>query len=206
MERIVCFDLGGVMIKISHTWGAAAERAGVALDAEFGAWGLMDSQSIARFQVGELSVDDYYSSLQAEFKLDSLTAASALHAGILRDAYPGTLKLVVDLHDAGIRTGCLSNTSRPHWQAMNSLERYPNIALLEVPVLSHEVGLEKPDERIYQRFEQDAEMKPTQILFFDDTAINIMAARARGWAAELIDPVQDTAKQMERHIEHWLGK
>lgn len=130
----------------------------------------------------------------------------AIHAGILRDAYPGTLALVTELHEAGIRTGCLSNTNAPHWQVMNSLERYPNIALLEVPVLSHEVVLEKPDQAIFARFEQDANAQPSQILFFDDTSVNVMAARERGWAAELIDPHQDTAAQMREHINHWMGK
>ena len=38
-----------------------------------------------------------------------------------------------------------------------------------------------------------------EVLFFDDLAENIDAARSLGWRAEQIDPSGDTAEQVVRH-------
>lgn len=48
-------------------------------------------------------------------------------------------------------------------------------------VLSHEVGIRKPDARIYEHCLRLAACRPSQCVFIDDLAANIAAARARGW-------------------------
>ena len=119
-----------------------------------------------------------------------------LHAGILREPYPGTLDLVHELDRRAIPTGILSNTNKPHWDRMMDPALFPNIAGLGVKVASFEVELEKPDEAIYRRYEQISGCQPEEIVFFDDTAINVTAAKVLGWDAHVVDPHGNTAAQM----------
>jgi 2-haloacid dehalogenase len=49
------------------------------------------------------------------------------------------------------------------------------------------MGVTKPDPRIYEMVEEDSGIAPERLLFTDDRAENIAAARARGWQAHLFD-------------------
>ncbi len=53
--------------------------------------------------------------------------------------------------------------------------------------------MRKPDARIYEHVERVSGLAPGRIVFFDDLAENIAAARARGWNAHQIaigpDPI-----------------
>jgi FMN phosphatase YigB (HAD superfamily) len=58
------------------------------------------------------------------------------------------------------------------------------------------LGLAKPDPEIYRALQQDAEVAPERILFFDDLPENVNAARDLGWRAVLVDPARETAPQI----------
>jgi putative hydrolase of the HAD superfamily len=58
------------------------------------------------------------------------------------------------------------------------------------------MGLVKPDAAIYRAFERDAGAAPGEIVFFDDLAENVHAARACGWDSVLVDHEGDTAAQV----------
>ena len=56
---------------------------------------------------------------------------------------------------------------------------------------SHLLGLAKPDAAIYHAFAHQTGFSPNRIVFFDDLAENIQAARASGWNAHQIDHAGD---------------
>jgi putative hydrolase of the HAD superfamily len=49
--------------------------------------------------------------------------------------------------------------------------------------ISAEMGLAKPDPRIYQAAAAELEKEPSEILFVDDFIENVQAARKVGWNA-----------------------
>jgi putative hydrolase of the HAD superfamily len=101
---------------------------------------------------------------------------------------------VIDrIHHAGMRTACLSNTNAHHWEQLDTSEAFRRI---QVRHASHVMGLVKPDQRIYRAFEAATGVAPQEIVFFDDLAENISAARACGWNAVHIDHTGDTAAQV----------
>lgn len=67
---------------------------------------------------------------------------------------------------------------------------------MEHRAASHLLGLAKPELEIYRTYEQLAGIPSERILFFDDTAENIEAARRAGWNAEPIEHTGDTAAQV----------
>ena len=56
---------------------------------------------------------------------------------------------------------------------------------------SHLLRLRKPDDAIYAAVERETGVGGGAVVFFDDVAENVEAARRRGWHAYRIDPGPD---------------
>lgn len=81
------------------------------------------------------------------------------------------------------RTAILSNSAdgaRREEQARYGFEQ-----LVDEIVYSHEVGLAKPDSRIYDLTCRRLGVQPEEVAFLDDVPENVEAARAVGWHALL---------------------
>lgn len=203
--RLIVFDLGGVMIRLAQGWEDACVCAGVTYRPF-----MMTPQLHARFEelealisTGMISGEEY--GVRAHTILDGLYAPAevqAIYQAIIREEFPGIYTLVHALHDAGLKTACLSNTCAPHWTDLTDPRRYPAICSLQFQHASHLFGVAKPDTRIYRRFEETTGMTPAEILFFDDRRENIEAAHACGWHAVHITenpPVAQIREALARH-------
>ncbi len=107
-------------------------------------------------------------------------------AGLLRRMFAASvlqddmLDLVRELRQAGLRTGLLSNS----WGAVQ--DGYPRHLfgeLFDDVVISGEVGMRKPEERIFILAADRLGLAPAQCVFIDDIEGNIVAARALGFTA-----------------------
>ena len=196
----VCFDLGGVLVRIRGTWRLAAAKAGVEPQCPSGRLEELGGfAAFEAFQGGELTLETYLPSLAAHLGLKGVEEARRVHHAILAEPYPGTEELIAELHAHDVRTLCLSNTNAPHWDRMCGPE-FPGIAALRHKFASHELKLQKPDLAIYEALERAAGLAPHEVVFFEDGPANIQGARARGWRAHLIDPHGDPAAQMREHL------
>ncbi|HXR96311.1 MAG TPA: HAD family phosphatase [Terriglobales bacterium] len=83
------------------------------------------------------------------------------------------------------RVGLLSNTNAIHHQFLRRTR--PELAEFDFQVLSFEAGSRKPDAQIFAAVEQAAECPPEEIIYFDDIEEFVLAARGRGWQAEIFD-------------------
>lgn len=196
--RLVCFDLGGVLVQIAHTWEEAAALAGYRLSSA--PRSLISLPEMDPYQAGTISADDYLTGVQRYLQLSSIDAALSVHDFILKAPYPGTLELIEGLHQYGIATACLSNTNALHWKEMVEGDRFPNVNALQFRIASHELGLNKPDPAFYAAVERVTGVAGHQIAYFDDTAGHVEGAKACGWNAFLIDPTGDTSAQMRSRL------
>lgn len=198
---VVCFDLGGVLVRICRSWNEAVGTAGLDLRQPHGVdedamrarrWSL-----VSQHQVGGLSNADYYGGMSAAFDgLYSAQEMEHIHHAWTQEQYPGVDDLVAELNaHRGIETACLSNTNDAHWRRLVSNE-YPAPSALTHQLASHVLGVAKPDSDIYAHAAEEFGADPCEILFFDDLPENVEAARRAGWQAEQVDPYGDTAKQM----------
>ena len=93
------------------------------------------------------------------------------------------LPVVANLEDSQIPLGVLSNISPSHWRTVTD-GRYGILpGAFKHIVLSYEVGVQKPDEKIYRRATEVAGVPAGQIFFIDDIDKNVAAARQFGWDA-----------------------
>ncbi len=197
--KLVCFDLGGVLVRITLYVPEAARRAGLEhLEVPLVTFG--ELPCFLAFQAGKIQAEDYRHQL-AKVLGCSESEALAVHNHIPIEPYSGTLNLIQNLHHRGIRTACLSNTNEIHWDEMLHSGRFPNVASLQLKVASHIIKLEKPSPDVYRRFEELSGASGDDILLFDDGTVNVAGARLAGWQAEWIDPEGDPAAQMVKHLE-----
>lgn len=82
------------------------------------------------------------------------------------------------LRDAGIALALLTNNVKEFGDAWR--ESFPVDELFPVVIDSSEVGMRKPDPRIYQLTCERAGCAPEAAVFLDDNADNVAAARALG--------------------------
>ena len=99
----------------------------------------------------------------------------------------GTVEILRELRDGGVRCFALSNWSAetfPH-----ARERYPFLAWFEGIVISGEERLVKPDPAIFRLLLDRYGLTAAETVFVDDVAANVEAARAIGLTAlEFRDP------------------
>lgn len=205
--RYVCFDLGGVVVRICHSFVEAVRAANLPL---VDAAALLEPDAIARrreaiwaHQVGDFDFDEYCQRMsKAVNGLYAPEQVRALHTAWILGEYPGVHELFVDLSQLSqLRLACLSNTNDGHWdQMLGAPQMFPSIARLHVQLASHLLRLAKPDPAIYAAAGRAFACAPSEVLFFDDLTENIDAARTAGWNAERIDPTGDTASQMRGHL------
>ncbi|MBS1714108.1 MAG: HAD-IA family hydrolase [Armatimonadetes bacterium] len=179
-SRPVCFDLGGVLVDIRHTWDDALVGAG--LEPTGRTLRLSECPLLTAYQAGGVLESDYLEAL-ADLLEVTKNDARRTHTAILREEFEGMDRLIVGLQERGLVTGCLSNTNALHWDALVSMSA---IGRLQVRVASHLCGANKPDAASFAAFETAAGVSPDEVVFFDDGAVNVEAARRRGWAATLV--------------------
>jgi putative hydrolase of the HAD superfamily len=197
---IVVFDLGGVLARICHTWQDAVTVAQVPSRLDpLQHTRLTDFAGFEEYQADAISSDQYFSEL-ARFLGCDPDEAALVHNGIIQSEYRNVGELIDRIEQAGFRTGCLSNTNGPHWQHLAIDGSFASIRRLECKMASHVVGLNKPDPRIFEAYENTFALAPSQIVYFDDHGPNADAARARGWRAHQIDPSEETVPQIERFL------
>lgn len=197
MIRLVCFDIGGVLVRIHHNLGAVADSLGIVVRPGTERTPLANP-IVDAYQAARISYDEFLARLADHFAI-SREDAARIHHGVPIAPYEGTLELIQELEAAGIATGCLSNTNAEHWARLIDPAQFANVARLKTKIASHLVGLYKPEPEIYRAFEEAS--SESAVLFFDDSAANVEGARAVGWKAELIDPQQDPARQLRDHLK-----
>ena len=195
IPNLAVFDLGGVVVRICRTWPEACNAAGITHIPQ--AEARLDSprkvELLRAHQCGEVESEDYFAGLAQLLADHSADEVRAVHTAWILGDYPGMTSVIDRIHHAGMRTACLSNTNAHHWEQLDSSEAFRRI---QVRHASHVMGLVKPDQRIYRAVEAATGVAPQEIVFFDDLAENISAARACGWNAVHIDHTGDTAAQV----------
>src|SRR5690606_31601305 len=93
--------------------------------------------------------------------------------------------IVAQLRAVGHPLGIISNTCDAHWQFLSG-GRYTMLTkYFDQFVLSFEVGIMKPDPRIFQVAVERAGCRPGEIFYVDDRIENVEAARRAGLDATL---------------------
>lgn len=180
--RFVLFDIGNVLVHYDHqrTMAALADL----YHADPIQLSIFYSQIGRQFGIGEITPTQVVDMLNSHYNTTcSLEEfAEAFCAGLMRD--DAALAYAVALQVEGeLAVGAISNTNAVHVAWLDA--HAPELNEFELVIMSNEVGLRKPDPEIYELAMEILDASPAQILYVDDRAENVEAARQLGTNAIL---------------------
>jgi len=200
--ELVCFDLGGVLVRVCKSWSEAASHVGVPdlmpLDEPRVAesvYGLLLDFEVGK--VDQAHLVERLVSLSGGYDTQHI---AAIVEGWLKGPYDGAEALLHRIRQSGLATACLSNTNAWHWRIMTDREVYSLLGQLDYHFASHLAGARKPDAPFYEVLERETGVAPNRIVFFDDLEMNVEAAAARGWIGRHIHPDRDPIEQVADHL------
>ena len=144
---------------------------------------------------GECSVEEFEQTLAA--RLRRLDGGTVPAEGLLTRMFAASLTVPVmygmlrTIRAAGIRTCLLSNSWGPGGYPR---EDFPE--LFDAVVISHEVGMRKPELRIFRHAAELIGLAPAMCVFIDDIEANVTAARECGMTGIWHDNPERTAGQL----------
>jgi 2-haloacid dehalogenase len=102
---------------------------------------------------------------------------------MLGEGFEGSVRILRELHSAGYPLYALTNWSAETFHIAR--ERYGFLSLFAEIVVSGEVGLVKPDPRIYELLVERTGLDPCRTVFVDDRAENVRVAKKHGFICVL---------------------
>jgi 2-haloacid dehalogenase len=98
---------------------------------------------------------------------------------MLGGAIEGTVEILRELRERGVRTYALSNWSAETFPIARPM--FPFLEWFDGIVISGEVRMVKPDARIFAHVLERFGLEPGEAVFVDDNAENVRAAQAAGF-------------------------
>ena len=203
--RAVVFDLGGVflegtlenVIKFGETIGLTTEiwqALRLELFVNGGPWENLERGEMTLDAFAEIlreKVAGHGVSLTTEQARNFMGSPGEEDRMRLREEIVSACRKV----KARLPTALLTNNVR-EWRA-GWRSRLDVPALFDVVVDSSEVGMRKPEERIYRYTEEQLNLTGEHLLFIDDIGINLKAARRRGWQTLKYDETATVLEVLE---------
>jgi putative hydrolase of the HAD superfamily len=194
-QLVVVFDLGEVLATPGELFAELARQAGTDVQTLSTAyWAHREP-----FDTGA-AADVYWRAVLEDVGVthdaDLALMLDRLDATSWTTLRPDARRTLESLKAAGVRVAILSNAPL----SMASTARAADWAhLVGDWFFSSELSMAKPDPRIYEVVTARLGVEPGAVVFFDDRQVNIEAARAAGWRAELwtsADVVQQTLREL----------
>lgn len=172
--KFIYFDINGCLVRFYHrAFTAIAQDTGASPDnIETAFWQYNDA-----ICTGTMSIADFNVAFARDLGLPSI---------VWQDYYLAAVEPITEMHELvtwasqNYRVGLLSNIGTGFIADLQKAGLIPNIEF-DAIVDSSQVGLVKPDPKIYEIAESMAGVESNQILLVDDTRANLMPARAAGW-------------------------
>ncbi|MBI4245801.1 MAG: HAD-IA family hydrolase [Candidatus Rokubacteria bacterium] len=207
VPRAIFFDAGNTLLRMNYPVIAAElQRHGVRVDAgdvagaEWRARVRLDEEVLARRGPGRSTEGRGTAGRYLGFLLDELGVGdeAVIQAvaewrraynppvGLWNTPDPDARAALGLVRDAGLAAGVISNSNGSVRSILEQLGLAPYLAFV---LDSAEVGVEKPDPRIFRLGLEQAGIEPAQAVYIGDLySVDVLGARAVGMDAVLLDP------------------
>lgn len=197
MNRIdaVVFDLGNVLISVHEE--RALERLCARTGKTLGAVEnyILTTPFATQLAMGQVAPREFFEIVRRDLEFPGDYAEFAAIWSEVFEPMAEMIQLARQLKGRVPRY-ILSNTNAIHIESV--LARYPFLHEMEGWVFSHEVGLMKPDRRIYELTAQRFGLTPARTVFIDDLPANVAGAAAAGWQAIQQRSAEETRAELTK--------
>jgi putative hydrolase of the HAD superfamily len=184
--QAIVFDFGNVIGLFSHRRSAEQLAVYTDLPARHIFETVYQGALLHDYETGRLSSAEFLTRIRSELRLRGSDEELIRAYADMFEPNPEVVGLLPGL--AGrYRLLLLSNTNELHYRQFRE-QFAPFLRWFDRLVLSHEVGVRKPDPLIYRHCEGLAGARAEDCLFIDDLPANVEAARSAGWQGIVYQP------------------
>ncbi len=194
--RFVYFDINGCLVRFFHrAFTQIAADTGAPADLiETTFWHFNDT--VCR---GDMTVTDFNELLAEKLGTDKIDWLSYYKASVdpIEDMHE-LIRWASEHYDVGL----LSNIMPGFIDSMLESKLLPDIEYASI-VDSSKLGVIKPEPKIYEIAQAQANCEPSEILFVDDSRANLMAAEKFGWHVLWFDDynADESAEKIKKVLE-----
>lgn len=177
--KAVVFDVGNILIRwepdqMLKTYFNNDKDYATFLDSTRLMWVNLEFDAGRSFADGISELVAQYPHYEAPLRaFDARWSECVLHA------IDDNVATLLALKQAGHTVHAITNFAREKFDIARV--RFPFLDAFEHTLVSADIGLIKPDYRIYHRFVRDVGLGPEELIFVDDSAVNIAAAKSVGY-------------------------
>jgi epoxide hydrolase-like predicted phosphatase len=195
--KAILFDYGSVLVQLVDETPRRqlADRYGVPLKRIYNL--LFDTEASIQAALGEINMEHHWRAIHEILHVPPGERSDFIEQFWSADGLNQELVEVLPALRERYRLGLLSNANDDLRQVLT--ERWQIAGLFDDMIISAEVGLLKPDRRIYELAVQRLGVQPDEALFIDDMPVNVEGAQIAGLQAfQSIDNTQviDDLKRM----------
>jgi FMN phosphatase YigB (HAD superfamily) len=182
-SRVVIFDLGKVLVHFDYSIAARKVAARSAKSLLNLIALLSTSPLIVQYECGQVTRREFFATVRDAIGfLGTLEEFGGFFADIFTEI-PPMIALHAELRRRGIPTYIFSNTND---LAIEHIEKnFPFFKNFDGYIYSYQIGVMKPDAKIYEAMENLCSRKGPDIVYLDDRPENVAGGAARGWNAFL---------------------
>lgn len=177
--KAVVFDLGKVLLDFDYSRAARAMIPHCSIGEQELTAAMNQSALLFRYETGLITTQEFFNEIKAVSKFCHGIGQFEPLFGDIFSPIPEMIALNERLRAAGFPTYIFSNTNE--MAIKNIRARYPFYRNFSGYIYSYEHRSMKADPAIYEVVERTAGHKGADLLYIDDRAENIAAAKTRGW-------------------------
>jgi FMN phosphatase YigB (HAD superfamily) len=204
MVKLVLFDVGGVLIDLH------SQQARRSLESEYGmATAAYEALTRCTYEkepfsitetatIGTTGSDEYIDAFRAACgRLVSASLIKQNRESIIGPERAPMIELVSMLGET-VRVAAFTNTIQMHWEMLQNRHRFSFPSLVEQTIASHVIGVAKPTKAAYQEVTKRLEIDPSEVLFIDDSKINVSAAVEYGMRGIVFSSYRDLVETLRK--------
>ncbi|MBP9758994.1 HAD-IA family hydrolase [Candidatus Dojkabacteria bacterium] len=177
MIKAICFDLDGVYFT-QESFLKFKKAIGINSTEEKTNFVFHKSEQISDFKKGLIGENDFWNFVRKEL---NLTLKNEEIFEFLRDSYSvdeNVKKTVEKVKGLGLKACICTNNFETRIRELDN--KFNFLKDFEVKIISHEVGVMKPDIKIFEELIRNTKVEPNEIVYSDDTAEKLEGANKLG--------------------------
>ena len=198
-RRWVIFDLGKVLLDFDFAIAAKELARYSPQEEEQILKSINQSPLLHTFERGDWSEAQFFQKLSVECRLEASLEELKKGFAEIFTPVPSMVEFMESLKERGIPVMVFSNTNVTAVDYIRTA--FPFFERFDAYCLSYEHGCMKPDTTLYGVAQLMTRCTPGNLLFLDDRAENVHAARQMGWNAIHHQAPEDSIEG----VNQWLG-
>lgn len=205
--KLICFDVGGVLLRVCTSFEEGVRLAGLPVrleSAEMARYFDTAHEPREQYRTGKIDSMEFSRCVSEVFKgIYSAAEVQSILKTWVGESYRETEPMLAALKaDANCKVALLSNTCPDHWRQITS---YPWMKYVDYAFASHVLGEAKPAPEAFAAVESATRVAAEEILFFDDARENVAVSAERGWNSVHINTYGDISAQIRAALPSWAA-